>query len=462
VTHLSLKSLRTSSQHSALLCLPLRRELVQVSVCLHRLCLTNTLHIRERLPLSGAVDNASHYLACCGYPPPSAADTVTENSADDQTAVITLQTIRVLSSQSLLLKTIKFEPFLLSIQASMRQCHLQLSEMLRRLALAFLVPVGDEHLNIIRQLNVQMQSQSSELAQRVTTAYDYFTAWKVRETSSSTEAAPPLTHGGSLELALHSLEGHLMAVNLLMEQSRKGDSIIINDLRVQLSHEFKSIATCWELVELELDKSKGPLTAAPSQPFIPLSSRRVEKDDPVPLYGAWEPQVEDLEILEADLMHEPSIDGDGDMDDDLFALRETREERLARKRLMAAQSKLLYSELQVVLQSKAAEWKEREDKVMQRLGITRQTSTTPPPPAVTSEPLAAMTYTEPVGMKFIPFNLQSSLAAQVRALASQRTVGQQEDVIGDDSSSSSEGQSSHEVEGENNWLDYVVREGARE
>ena len=341
----------------------------------------------------------------------------------------------------------------------MRQCHLQLSEMLRRLALAFLVPVGDEHLNIIRQLNVQMQSQSSELGQRITTAYDYFTAWKVRETSSSTAAAPPLTHDGSLELALHSLDGHLMAVNLLMEQSRKEDSIIINDLRVQLSHELKSIATCWELVELELDKSKGPLAAAPSRPFIPLSSRTVEKNDPVPLYGAWKPQVEDLEILEADLMHEPSI-GDGDMDDDLFALRETREERLARKRLMAAQSKLLYSELQVVLQSKAAEWKEREDKVMQRLGIT------PPPPPVTSEPLAAMTYTEPVGVKFIPFNLQSSLAAQVRALASQRTVGQQEDVIGDDSSSSdgesSEGQSSHEVEGENNWLDDVHREGARE
>ena len=37
---------------------------------------------------------------------------------------------------------------------------------------------------------------------------------------------------------------------------------------------------------------------------------------------------------------------------------------------MASQAKRLYSELQLVLRSKADEWKEREAKVMQRLGKT--------------------------------------------------------------------------------------------
>ena len=322
----------------------------------------------------------------------------------------------------------------------MRQCHLQVSEMLRRLALSFLQSKGQQqhqHLKVIGQLNSDLQLQSSQLGNQLSTAYDYFSAWKVRKSSSP----PPttITTGRSnLELALNSLERHLSATSLLIES---GDNI--NDLRVQLSHEFKSIATCWELVELELDKSKAPpaqptaLATSILQPSsIPIKGDAAAEKCSTPLYGAWEPQVEDLEILEADLMQEKSIHhaaaaGLIDDDDDLFgASRETREERLARKRLMAAQSKLLYSELQVVLQSKAAEWKEREDKVMQRLGISAAQS---PPPIPTPRPVQVE---PPIAMnKFIPFNLQSSLAAQVRALASQRETN--EDVIGDDDDSSS-------------------------
>ncbi len=53
------------NQPSALLCLPLRQELLQTVQELHEIMRVLTLRIREMLPLNSAVDNASHYLACC-------------------------------------------------------------------------------------------------------------------------------------------------------------------------------------------------------------------------------------------------------------------------------------------------------------------------------------------------------------------------------------------------------------
>ena len=72
------------NQPSALLCLPLRQELLQTVRELHEIMRVSTLRIRESLPLNSAVDNASHYLACCESIP----------EVIDQQHV-TLQTLRV-------------------------------------------------------------------------------------------------------------------------------------------------------------------------------------------------------------------------------------------------------------------------------------------------------------------------------------------------------------------------------
>lgn len=83
ITHLSMKTL--PNQSSALLCLPLRQELLETSQELHNIMRALTLHIRDCVPLNNAVDNASHYLACFEIP----------TVVIDQHHV-TLQTLRVI------------------------------------------------------------------------------------------------------------------------------------------------------------------------------------------------------------------------------------------------------------------------------------------------------------------------------------------------------------------------------
>lgn len=334
----------------------------------------------------------------------------------------------------------------------MKQCHLQLSEMLRRLALSFLVPTSPRHIELIVELGQELAARITPLTHRLRMAYDYYTAWKVSDPSDIPCTAVVSNDGDQpkgLDLAVHSLERHLRATALIIDSVRGTGHVV--GKRIQLSHECKAIVTCWELVEMEMEKLSKPRTqeqATQSSPAVVEPSRRSDVDEMLPLYGAWEPDVEDLEILEADLGLSDSScpntqDYDDDDDDLLMLKRETREERLARKRELAAQSKRLYSELQVVLKSKAAEWKEREARVMERLG--RPVETTDEPIVVTdSEPEDNDGRQEPerwIGTdsairfdtKIVPssmFGVQASLAAQVRALASQRTV-QNEDVIGD-------------------------------
>ena len=72
------------NQQSALLCLPLRRELMETVQELGNIMRLFTLRIREIVPLNSSVDNASHYLAC--------SEQITQ-ATDLQH--VTLQTIRV-------------------------------------------------------------------------------------------------------------------------------------------------------------------------------------------------------------------------------------------------------------------------------------------------------------------------------------------------------------------------------
>ena len=330
--------------------------------------------------------------------------------------------------------------------------------MLRRLTLSFLVPADQRHFQLVTELSQDLPSRITPLTHRLRMAYDYYTAWKVGDPSGWSDIVNDEDdRPKGLDLALHSLERHLRATALIIDSVRGKD--LLQGARIQLSHECKAVATCWELVEMEMEKLSNPsASTAPVQWPIVEPNRPVQSDgDTLPLYGAWEPDVQDLEILEADLRladwaNEKQVD-----DDDLLLLkRETREERLARKRELAAQSKRLYSELQVVLKSKAAEWKEREARVMERLGR--------PAMDVPDETSAGSDYDNKeedkdlcrgpeegkddreqkerligsdAGIRFdtkiVPsstFGVQASLAAQVRALASQRAV-QNEDVIGD-------------------------------
>lgn len=370
----------------------------------------------------------------------------------------------------------------IDLQAAMRQCHLQLSEMLRRLVLSFLVPYSQRHYDVIAELSRNLPGRITPLTHRLRMAYDYYTAWKVSDPSDIPCCTDVVSDGiadrpKGLDLALHSLERHLRATALLIDSVRETE--LVPGMRTQLGHECKAVATCWELVEMELDKLSNPSSsstdsAVPKRPTVE-PNRSAGDAEALPLYGAWEPDVQDLEILEADLAKWDAIQKDVvDVDDDdmLLLRRETREERLARKRELAAQSKRLYSELQVVLKSKAAEWKEREARVMERLG--KPVEPEEDDPVTTSvangdeedndrtlekkkkkilevddeeekqqekeEEDEEANHPERLSMRFdatriVPsstFGIQASLAAQVRALASQRAV-QNEDVIGSDS-----------------------------
>ena len=84
VTHLSIKSM--PSQSSALLCLPLRQQIVGIVQQLHRIALDETLLIREAVPLNAIMDHPAHYLSCANYPPAT---------ADNSNEPLTLLTIRV-------------------------------------------------------------------------------------------------------------------------------------------------------------------------------------------------------------------------------------------------------------------------------------------------------------------------------------------------------------------------------
>ncbi|KAI9557723.1 hypothetical protein GHT06_017552 [Daphnia sinensis] len=448
ITHLSMKTL--PNQPSALLCLPLRQELLETSQELHDIMRALTLRIRDCVPLDNAVDNASHYLACCDIP---TSEVINQHH-------VTLQTLR----------------------AAMRRCHPQLSEMLRRLALCFLVPTGQRHFQLIDELCRDLPGRIAPLTHRLRMAYDYYTAWKVSDTSDILCSSDIVSSSNNderpkgLDLALHSLERHLRATALIIDSLRGSD--LLPGMRIQLSHECRAIATCWELVEMEMHKLSNPSSSvsAPVRKVHvePDLSVQVDGSGILPLYGAWEPDVQDMEILEADLrFSDMSCQDVTDVDDDedlLLLKRETREERLARKRELAAQSKRLYSELQVVLKTKAAEWKEREARVMERLGKAcvvepdvpeqeedkeKEELSSPAKNEDNDQPELGSDQTnhQPIectesdaptrfdSSRIVPcstFGVQASLAAQVRALASQRGAVHNEDVIGDSDSDEDE------------------------
>lgn len=339
--------------------------------------------------------------------------------------------------------------------------------MLRRLVLCFLVPKHQQHIDLLSAINDNLPRRIQPLNERLQTAYKYFASWRVSHHSnchsaSTATADEANVRSTSLDLALNSLDRHLRATALLIDSIRAEENK--SGLRTQLSHECKAIGTCWELVEVEFIKASSPAPTA-SEPRQEVAGPVVRKTEPAekaeahPLYGPWEPDVQDLEILEADLENEPEgrlRHGDCDDDDDLFLMRETREERLARKREMAAQSRRLYSELQVVLKSKADEWKEREARVLERLGrpieqevaIEKAPEETSPgaspeeasghqraveqddAPVPIEQPARAVPKFDVTSVPASNFSIQASLAAQVRALATQRTV-QYEDLIGD-------------------------------
>ena len=57
--------MKTIGDHpSALLCLPLRGEAMEIINELHFLARQSTLKIRKCVPLGSSLDNDSHYLAC--------------------------------------------------------------------------------------------------------------------------------------------------------------------------------------------------------------------------------------------------------------------------------------------------------------------------------------------------------------------------------------------------------------
>ena len=325
----------------------------------------------------------------------------------------------------------------------MRQCHQQTSEMLRRLALSFLVPVDCHHIELVDEMTLHLSTKILPLIGRLRTAFLYYTSWKVSDSPEPPTVSSQDRPNG-VDLALHSLERHLKAMALIIESVRGKD--LLPEIQIQLNHECRNVATCWELVQIAMDKRSNPIVESIRPPIQAIHRPALDSADIQPLYGAWQPDVEDMEILEADLrLVEDEAITEGNDDVDLLALkRESREERLARQRDLAAQSKRLYCELQLVLKSKAAEWKEREAKVMQRLGLSHEpptadghqedndqeeddttTGTNQPDPAGPS----VIRFDASVVVSSSTFGIQASLAAQVRAMASQRV--QNEDLIGD-------------------------------
>ena len=243
------------------------------------------------------------------------------------------------------------------LQAGMRHCNRQLSEMLRRLALCFMdASHYGQTAALVARFNQVMVGRFTKLVGETRNAYDYYAAWKVNDRESSRSDCTPDT---GFQVALHSLQRHLKAAALISQEfaddDRQRDSC-----RLKLKHECQAIATCCELIEAELLKCGEFPADSPSPPVRPMQRIATDCDaaadekKALPLYGDWQPAIED-EILEADLQHE-LVDSISAVDDDVD-VRESREERLARKQERAAQSKRLYNELQVVLKSKADEWK---------------------------------------------------------------------------------------------------------
>lgn len=83
MTHLSVKTI--GDQPSALLCLPLRGEVMEIIGELHLLVKQSTLKIRRCVPLGSSLDNNSHYLACAGH----------SHNIEFDPQKISLQTIKV-------------------------------------------------------------------------------------------------------------------------------------------------------------------------------------------------------------------------------------------------------------------------------------------------------------------------------------------------------------------------------
>jgi len=421
VTHLSVKTI--PNHPSALLCLPLRGEVMAIINGLHSLARQSTLDIRNSVPLGSSVDNPSHYLACADPP-------VIEFDNNQ----IPLQTIKV----------------------SLRKCNLQVSEMLRRLALCFLVPLDQHRSCPVTTFNNDMSQHIKGLSQSLQLSFDYYSSWKVIDKEEKTCQKADKSQG--LEIALHCLERHLRASALIVNNPlRQVDSL---DWQIQLKHECQAIATCWDLFEAEQKKLATPhpakITNSTQQVIGKAAGTVASEGEPLPLYGEWVPPHIQDEILEADLANELAVELSDDQDEPL--VWETRQQRLARKKEMASQAKRLYSELQLVLRSKADEWKEREAKVMQRLGktvpIQQEAEQNPSTMSEATEmktvaadgeasdmdSLNCSVTQETVSLdtaKFVTstpypsnFSVQASLASQVRLLASQRIL-QHEDIIGD-------------------------------
>lgn len=88
ISHLSIKTKLGHS--SALLCSPLRKELVDILQELYHLAREQTIFIRERIPLNNSIDNPSHYIACSEIP----------SKIFEHEEIVSLQILRVSSHVS--------------------------------------------------------------------------------------------------------------------------------------------------------------------------------------------------------------------------------------------------------------------------------------------------------------------------------------------------------------------------
>lgn len=99
-----------------------------------------------------------------------------------------------------------------------------------------------------------------------------------------------------------------------------------------MGHVCQAISTCYELIDFEVKKS---VESPPATEIRRGHSERIETiqlpDDKeiLPLYGAWEPNIQD-EILEADLLLEHAVQ-DNSGDDD-FDWNVSREEMLVHRK----------------------------------------------------------------------------------------------------------------------------------
>ena len=389
-THLNSKI--TSTGESCLLCVSLRQQILSTSSSVLIAARNLTIHLRASVPLTGVADHTSQYLA----------DIVGDSHAlrsqvgDTVEAVPTLRSIRVIISNlwqmsnsssnsfSLFIMASSLARFVIDclnfayhMKASVCSSHQQLSEALRRLALALLSPKPAIDY-LIYCLNEHVIDQVSCLTNRTQAAYDYYRSWNVRRETGAAVVKNTLKDDRERDCmlaVLHGLQQQLIATGLLVDQIFMEDSQTeLSNRMAELKQRGKAISTCLQLVDWQVQKSQAPRQEAEDCPEgdglrkveAVLQDRARLDCEAVPLFGDWPLDVVD-EILEFDArLADPATSRDHlqGQDDEWRGL----EEQIGGVRMREA-SKRLYCELQEVLKSKAQEWREREAKVRQRTGI---------------------------------------------------------------------------------------------